>query len=582
MSWQHVQQTARIDAHCWASGAASVCLKKPIISSKKGNAVIALNRYSLDRLNGYLPDDSSLIGEITAESTLQWNVDSATQLLGSLDLQAEQVGVETISPTGKPIQFVYDDISLDVALQPRTAKAELKLTSTQLGNARIALNLDTRTENYPISGQVELDSLDIRIAHAFIPQLSRISGVLEARGELSGQLAKPFFDGDIILNEPIVEGELLPAGINGGQLLIRVAGSRANYDGELISGDGRVSLQGFTSWETDNADTTENGLRTVLEIKGDNLTLVREPVVDSSIYPTLRITATPTLLSVEGEIAVPSARIEFRDLPASATTLSKDIIVIEDEAEAILREQAALDAIDIQVRTRVNLGDEVTLNAFGLDAELTGDFVVTIDGPKPPQLLGKVQVVKGQYKQYGQNLNVTDGEILFVGPIDQARLDIDAVREIDGEERIAGLHLEGPIATPVVTLFTEPADKDDESILSYIVIGRDITEASDQDSDILAAAALALTLKGSRGTATDVADKLGIEEFELASRGSGDDTEVVVSGRVNNRLLVRYGQNIFTGQNSLYLRYDLTKQLYLEAAQSTVENAVDFFYSFSF
>ena len=228
--------------------------------------------------------------------------------------------------------------------------------------------------------------------------------------------------------------------------------------------------------------------------------------------------------------------------------------------------------MDIDVSVNVALGDEVNLTGYGLQARLDGDFNVAVRSPNPPQLTGEIRVVKGTYKQYGQNLLVEDGQILFVGPVDRTRLNIDAVREIDGEERVAGLHIEGPIADPEVTLFTDPADKTQESILSYIVLGRDISETSDQESNLLASAALALTLKGSRGIATDVADKLGIRDFALDARGRGDDTEVVVSGRVSDRVLLRYGQSVFDSQSTLYLRYDITRKLYLEAAQG-VENA---------
>ena len=54
-----------------------------------------------------------------------------------------------------------------------------------------------------------------------------------------------------------------------------------------------------------------------------------------------------------------------------------------------------------------------------------------------------------------------------------------------------------------------------------------------------------------------------------------------MSGRVNDRLLLKYGQSVFEAQKTLYLRYDLAKNLYLEAAQGA-QRAVDLFYEFSF
>jgi len=113
------------------------------------------------------------------------------------------------------------------------------------------------------------------------------------------------------------------------------------------------------------------------------------------------------------------------------------------------------------------------------------------------------------------------------------------------------------------------------------VLGRDINDTSSAEQNLLATAALALTLKGSRGTATNIAESIGIKEFALDARGQGDDTEVVVSGKLNDRLLVRYGQSVFSAANTLYVRYDITRQLYLEAAKGA-SAAVDLVYSFSF
>jgi translocation and assembly module TamB len=138
------------------------------------------------------------------------------------------------------------------------------------------------------------------------------------------------------------------------------------------------------------------------------------------------------------------------------------------------------------------------------------------------------------------------------------------------------------VASPEIVLFTEPGDKPQDSILSYIVLGRDIKETTDQEANLLATAALALTVKGGRSLAGGIASALGVQDFAFETRGRGDDTELVVSGRLNDRLLLRYGRSVFQPISTLYLRYDLTKKLYLEAAQSSLEQAVDLFYSFSF
>jgi len=339
----------------------------------------------------------------------------------------------------------------------------------------------------------------------------------------------------------VVIAEVLPVSFDGGRITTRVDGKRAKIRGRLDSGDGKVNISGNADWAKLTAWKAD------LFIEGDNLNVATDPLIESSVDTSVRIALKPGSVRVRGDVEVPMARIEVAEI----------------------------------AHLNVSLGDDVRLEAFGLKAQLGGDMTVAVNPPRPVQLGGDVKIVEGIFKQYGQDLKVEDGQVLFVGPIDKTRLDMDAVREIDGEDRIAGLRVGGPLAEPEVTLFTEPADKSQDAILSYILLGRDINDASDQEQNLLASAALALTLNGGRGKATEFAESFGIKEFSLDARGRGDDTEVVVSGRLSDRLLLRYGRSVFSPGSTLYLRYDITRQLYLEAAQG-VERAVDLFYSFSF
>ena len=110
-----------------------------------------------------------------------------------------------------------------------------------------------------------------------------------------------------------------------------------------------------------------------------------------------------------------------------------------------------------------------------------------------------------------------NGEILFVGDVESTRLNIDAVRDISNEDRTAGLRIQGTASKPDITLFTEPSDKSEDAILSYVVLGRDINEASDQDADLLSTAALALAVRGGRTVGSGVASRLGVRDFGLGN-----------------------------------------------------------------
>jgi translocation and assembly module TamB len=94
---------------------------------------------------------------------------------------------------------------------------------------------------------------------------------------------------------------------------------------------------------------------------------------------------------------------------------------------------------------------------------------------------------------------------------------------------------------------------------------------------MLGQAALALGLAGSSSLTTSLATSLGIQDFQLDTEGSGVTTSVVASGNITERLSLRYGVGVFEPANTIALRYQLSRRLYLEAA-SGLASSLDLFY----
>ena len=58
-------------------------------------------------------------------------------------------------------------------------------------------------------------------------------------------------------------------------------------------------------------------------------------------------------------------------------------------------------------------------------------------------------------------------------------------------------------------------------------------------------------------------------------------TSVVASGNITDKLSLRYGVGVFEPANTIALRYQLTKRLYLEAA-SGLASSLDLFFKRDF
>jgi|GEM_PF-752054 len=579
MRWKNAEQQFGIDAHCWTTEQTELCLQDDVVAAADGDARLTLDTYPLARLNPFLPAESTLEGTLGLQADLAWGAAQPGGFKASVATRIDDGGFEVRDAYDDPVTFTYEQLTLDAVVDPTAIDAQLVLESSDLGTARADVQIDPAGEEKSLAGTISLDGLEFAVAKAFLPDFDEIDGTLNADGTLGGTLGDPRFDGEIIVDSPVVRGEALPLEVTGGRLVAAVRGKRATLSGGIDAGGGRIDVEGGANWARER-------WRAEVELIGDDLDIRSDPLQESNIDHRISIVARPGDIRVDGRIEIPMALIDVAELPQGAATLSDDIVVIEDIEEEVPEDIDQVGGVDppgdtrLRVDLEIALGDDVEVDAYGLTANLTGDMEVALRSPNPPQLSGEIEVVDGLFKKYGQNLEAT-GRVVFVGPVSATRLDIEAIRRIDNEDRIAGLRIEGDIEEPDINLFTDPEDKSDESILSYIILGRDIGAASDQDASLLAAAALALTVKGGKVVGQGVADSLGIQEFGFETQGRGDDTELVVSGRINDRLLLKYGRSVFEPGNTLYLRYDLAKNLYLEAADG-VGTAVDLFYEFAF
>jgi translocation and assembly module TamB len=82
---------------------------------------------------------------------------------------------------------------------------------------------------------------------------------------------------------------------------------------------------------------------------------------------------------------------------------------------------------------------------------------------------------------------------------------------------------------------------------------------------------------GSSSITGGLAQRLGIQDFQLDTEGTGVGTSVVATGRLTERLALRYGVGVFEPSNTIALRYQLTRRIFLEAA-SGLASSLDLFY----
>ncbi len=257
-------------------------------------------------------------------------------------------------------------------------------------------------------------------------------------------------------------------------------------------------------------------------------------------------------------------------------------------ADAVVVVNEDVDAPTPSVRPirsdlKLALGDNVVFNGFGLETKIRGAVRLQQTDNQLLRAEGKLQLVEGRYKAYGQNLKINNGDLIFVDDIENPQLRLEAVRDnLTTNNVVVGLRAIGAAQNPQIRLYSQP-DMADQAKLSYLLTGNPPGSSLSTDPSVMAAeAALSYALESdtTKGITGRAAETLGIKDLSIATNTNEDGTQVGVSGYLTPNLLVRYGVGVFDAANSLTLRYQLSKNVVIEAVSSEKNNAMDLLWSF--
>ena len=543
-------------AHCWVSGAASFCGEDQRLMPEP-KLRYHLKQFPIESLAAFLPKDFAWQGRLNADIQLDLP-DSGPKGVVSVDASG---GLLRVKDKDQWLDFPYETLKLETTLNPKRIDTQLNFRGGKLGELLLQAQINPLPQNKPITGNFSLTGLDLAVARPFVPMVEKLSGKLNGSGRISGGLLAPQVNGSVNLVDGEVSGPELPISLESLNVQALIAGENVQLNGAWRSGKaGQGSLKGQIDWG--------QALVVDLSLQGSQLPVTVEPYAVLEVAPNLKITLKNDKLAIVGKVQIPRGDITVRELPPSTVKVSDDTVIVGSQTEEGKPPMAMAMDIDVAVGE-----DRLNFSGFGLTAKVQGHVHIgdNLD------TRGELWLNDGRYRAYGQRLDVRRARLLFAGPLDQPYLDIEAIRKTD--DVVAGLRLSGSAEQPTTQIFSEPA-MSQEQALSYLVLGRPLSTTG-EDNNMLAQAALGLGLMGSAGVTSDLATKLGIQDFDLDTQGSGNNTAVVASGKITEKLSLRYGVGVFEPASTIALRYLLSKKVYLEVA-SGVASSLDIFYKRDF
>ncbi|KTD78362.1 translocation/assembly module TamB domain-containing protein [Legionella waltersii] len=472
-----------------------------------------------------------------------------------------------------------------------------KLIKLSFSLPKFKLNTDFNKQALIADATLQFSSIDF--LQKISPYIQQLKGELLAQLKARGTLSNVSYEGSLALKHSSMNINALGVILNPIELIFTAKNGQWNATGSIESSGKKLHLNGKGLFTKD--------LHGDLSLQGDSFTIANTKEYQIQISPNLQLGISPSLVAISGEILVPEAHINPHAFTNSLSA-SEDIVFTKNS------DTTPISVFNTSMNIKIALGDTVELTFKGLHALLNGSVVLNQLAQGPITAKGELNVTKGEYKAYAQDLHIEQGQLLFTGgKPDNPGISLRASKQISttfnnlsstpgifdlntenntnfGDKISAGVEVTGRLQSPKIQLFSNPPSLSQADILSLLVLGRPASQANKAGGQLLLAAISSMNL----GTGTNGAElveqlkqKLGFDvnvqstsNYNQATKQITDTTGVVVGKTISNRVYVSYNVGLSQSDpNILTLKYLLNKFLSIQISSSDSGNGVDVVYT---
>lgn len=567
-----------------------------------------------------------------AEGTLPWKWTFNTKLTQPLDASSKHQGLYThLSLNGaltdknnghfifsvSPGHYQMPDNSpfsslefkggtLKAYLSPEqlTAAGSLTIDANKKLNVALKLPHFDVTQFSPaqvLDGELSLiiDSFDF--LKNISPDFSQPKGIFTASLKAKGTLAKPHIESKLALSKGSLS--LPRLGLHLNPVDLTLVGKKKHWEasGTIVNAGKRILLAGKGPMVIEPQGS--------LSLQGSEFPIINTPQYQINVSPQVELNFTPTSLAISGTILVPVAHLKPQYF-SNSLVLSDDVIFKKQ------KEKAPSSGFSTTMDINLTMGEEVELTLKGLHAMLAGTVLIKQKPHGPITANGELTVKEGEYKAYGQDLDIEQGQLLFTGGrLDNPGINLRAAKTIKntsttfsgsndifdfnssnlqtvniGNSINVGVEVTGRIKEPKIQLFSNPAILSQADILSMLVLGRPASQANKAGAQLLLTAITSMNLgAGTNGAQLieQLKQNLGFDvnvqsntNYNQLTNQSMDSTAVVVGKSLSKRIYLSYNVGISQADpNVLTLKYLLNKFLSIQVSSSDTGNGIDFLYT---
>ena len=572
-----------VGQHCWSSQESQLCFDQPIrVSSAKGNISFLIKNLDLHDFAAFMPEGLAMTGKLNGYAKASWAQGKQPKIDARMVTRNGEVGLAAADPDDPASTLQYDEASVIVKSVADGLLLRTDFKAPNIGTGYANLIINPYVASKPMRGEIAFNDVQLKLLKPFIADVRKMDGSLALAGKISGTLTQPLFNGEMRLKNGSISMLSLPVDLTNIQVYSSIRQDHASLDGAFNSGRGVGILKGNIDWKNDPI--------VQLHLTGDKLLVRQVPLMTAIVNTDMNVDILPVSkkITVKGKVDVPRALISMPEASPSLVGVSSDVRVVHegDDQLAILK---AAKPWDVRADVEVSLGSQVVFQGFNSRIPLLGRVYLSQRGLETAMrangAIGVSQRVT--IEAYGQKLDLNRAIARFNGPLANPTLDVDANKSISGS--IVGVRILGTATSPNIQVYSD-AGLSDQEAMNALITGRinegssGLSNAEGFKSDVnntIAAAGISLGLGGTRAFTNQIGRNFGLSGLALDAQGTGDDTQVSLTGYITPDLYIRYGVGVFTPVNKLTLRYQINKRLYLEASQS-LEKAIDVFYHWRF
>ncbi|HMC16553.1 MAG TPA: translocation/assembly module TamB domain-containing protein, partial [Albitalea sp.] len=423
--------------------------------------------------------DLAVTGHLTVHSAPLFSAD--------IVLERQQGDLTVTDETGTVQALGLTDLRLGLVADNGTWSFTQGLAGKTLGVAAGAVVARTTPQatwpapETPIQGVLEVQVANLGTWGPWVPPGWRLTGMLRTSASIGGRFGAPEYTGEMRGSGIGARNFLEGVNVSDGDVAIALRGDTARIERFTAkAGAGTVKLEG-------NA-TFGEAPKALVKLQADKFQVLGR--VDRRIVASgqAQLQLDRTNLALDGQFGIDEGLFDFTR--SDAPSLSDDVRVVRGKHAADEPAPNANPAPghDVKLNLQVSLGQSLRLRGRGIDTGLRGALHITSPHNRLA-IAGTVQAVEGTYAAYAQKLQIDRGQIIFNGPPENPRLDIEATRP-NLDVRV-GVQVSGTALNPRVRLFSEP-EMSEMDKLSWLVLGRGSDTLGRTDTALLQRAAMAL------------------------------------------------------------------------------------------